>query len=53
MVTSTSQRTLGRHLARELTPDEINAVAGGTRHEVQVPTNVGPNGDTRTQFEED
>ena len=46
------KRTLGRHLARELTVDEIGSVAGGTSRQYTIRTPVG-NGDTETRFEWD
>lgn len=46
-------RTLGRHLARELTADEIGSVSGGTNKQIIIRTNVGPSGDTEVQWEFD
>jgi hypothetical protein len=47
------KRTLGRHLARELTVDEIGSVSGGTSRQYTVRTNVGPQGDSEVRFEWD
>jgi hypothetical protein len=46
-------RTLGRHLARELTADEIGSVSGGTNRQYTVRTNVGPSGDVEVRWEFD
>ena len=47
------KRTLGRHLARELTTDEIGSVAGGTSRKYVIRTPAGPSGDEEVRWEWD